>query len=223
MTTLTARTSTARARARETHPRAGMVRGGAKAPDEGTYRLAGKLKRERERERCIGKLPRHLATAPGGVASVLDTYVPLELTRKPTPSSKRPGPSPKRTLSVPSERPATRRPGPDPILCSKPYVAPWLRVHDEATIDTPDGVVKSPRCGAAAATCRGPWPAHDAPSRGTEAPRARARRTYSPARTISKPHPFTTLPAVLVLSPAACPLGSAPARRRESAPTPPRR
>jgi hypothetical protein len=59
------------------------------------------MQRERERERCISKLLRHLGNAPTRPTSTLGTYVPLELTRKTTPSSKRPGPSPKKQRTPP--------------------------------------------------------------------------------------------------------------------------
>ena len=52
-------------------------------------------RRERERERCDSAKLAHLASALRRGVCTSDTYVSLELTRKPTPSPKRPGPSPK--------------------------------------------------------------------------------------------------------------------------------
>jgi hypothetical protein len=53
---------------------------GANAPGEGAYRLAGKLKRERERERCDSAMLAHLASVFSGRAAAPGTNVPLELT-----------------------------------------------------------------------------------------------------------------------------------------------
>jgi hypothetical protein len=74
-------------RARVTMPPRGLPQRGAKPRDEGAYRLAGSLKRERERERCDSAKLAHLGLLSPRGAKTLDTSIPLKLTRKPTPSS----------------------------------------------------------------------------------------------------------------------------------------
>src|SRR5580704_9801925 len=124
---------------RETIPPRGRRQDGANAPDEGLYGLAEKLKRERERERCDSAKLAHLATPPLWGVCTSDTYVPLELTRKPTPSSKRPGP-----LSQGSPdcaRAGQQSQGPNPILCM-PATHDWA--PDQNNITAHSQIAKPP-------------------------------------------------------------------------------
>jgi hypothetical protein len=55
---------------------------------ERPYRLTGRAKRERERERDASAMLKHLVTGPTGVTTIPGTYVETDLTRTPSPSSK---------------------------------------------------------------------------------------------------------------------------------------
>jgi hypothetical protein len=180
------------------------------------------------------------------VPSAPITLIPLELTRKTTPSSILTGPSPKQTLSIIARRPATRQLDPTrSYVCNLPTPEP--RTQDEATIDSPDGVVKSlawePRSGRPTNPARGrpttpargrpttpaggdPAPrarvTRNARSRGTEAPRPRARHPRCAAWTIpryshrSEQRRAATLSAQSSVGPTTKPSRSAPRRRRAS-------
>src|ERR1700722_661494 len=84
-------------RARALLPSRGPLHCGAGEPDEPPQLLEPEAKRERERERCVSEKLTHLVTAWLPDAKTPGTYVPLETTRKPTPSFKDPVPLPKRT------------------------------------------------------------------------------------------------------------------------------
>ncbi len=81
----------------------------------GFYGLAEKLKRERERERCIRPLM-HLARTPCGAAHMSGTLFPLETTLKPSPLRSDPVPRPK-PFSCKRLTSTTRRADPNQTLC----------------------------------------------------------------------------------------------------------
>ena len=76
--------------------------------------------RERERERDESALLTHLPTGPIGLAAILDTYVPNELTRKQLPHRSDPGPSPKKPSTSAARSTTQGRPKPDPYV-QRPY------------------------------------------------------------------------------------------------------
>jgi hypothetical protein len=106
-------------------PAWGKSHSGATAPDLAPQLLEPKAKRERERERCISKLLRHLARAHCGRAPIIGAYVPLELTLK-------------HSLLDPLTRSLSKKANP-PVLKKVDHGRPYPKPDPMFTTGDPDG------------------------------------------------------------------------------------